>query len=286
MIRIVCTILILTAGATACWQTDDEPTTASHVAPIATSTPHPIRTATPSPSVFEGPTSASNIPFPKAVPTSTPTPGQSPLSSMTTVLEQTIEQVVVIGMTALILIPIGLLVLGILWSPFAALICNRIAHHRKLTGEYEGTGAGYSAVFLLPWCYLVLRMLGRRPSESLVRAVYGGLYFWWLALVAGYGTFWYTEANFFGWRKMEIYGLGQAIWQTIFWFALIAAQLGHLGFSVWSLRETHARVRRYVPTSTEFNPDVAYIYPFIFFLAWMVVFPIAWFFTAQSVFSS
>ena len=78
MIRIVCTLLILTVGATACWQTGDEPTKTSFVASTATGTPHPIPTATSSPRAFDGPTAASNIPLPKALPTSTPTPDPSP----------------------------------------------------------------------------------------------------------------------------------------------------------------------------------------------------------------
>ena len=78
MVRIVCALLILSMSATACWQTDDEPTQASYVASTATNTPHPIPTATSPPRVFEGPTAASNIAEPTAVPTSTPTPRPSP----------------------------------------------------------------------------------------------------------------------------------------------------------------------------------------------------------------
>ena len=78
MSRIVCALLILSVGATACWQTNDELTKASYVASTTTSTPHPIPTATSTPRMFDGPTAASNIPFPTAVPTSTPTPGPSP----------------------------------------------------------------------------------------------------------------------------------------------------------------------------------------------------------------
>ena len=78
LIRIVCALLILSVSATACWQTDGEPTRAPFVASTITSTPHPIPTATSTPRGFDGPTAASNIPVPTAVPTSTPTPGPSP----------------------------------------------------------------------------------------------------------------------------------------------------------------------------------------------------------------
>ena len=77
MNRIACSLLILSVGSTACWQTDDEPTKASYVAPSTTNTPHPGPSATSTPRVYEIPTAASTNPFPTAVPTSAPTPGVS-----------------------------------------------------------------------------------------------------------------------------------------------------------------------------------------------------------------
>ena len=77
MSRFICALLMLSVGAAACWQTDDEPTRASYVAPMTTSTPDRSPAATSTPRVYEVPTAASASPFPTAAPASTPTPTPS-----------------------------------------------------------------------------------------------------------------------------------------------------------------------------------------------------------------
>ena len=48
--------------------------------------------------------------------------------------------------------PMYLMVIGLLWTPFAALICLAVARVRRLEGEGCGkAGALYSLLFLLPW---------------------------------------------------------------------------------------------------------------------------------------
>ena len=73
MSRFICALLMLSVGATACRQTDDEPTNVSYVAPTTTSTSYRSPAATSTPRVYEIPTAASASPFPTAVPTSAPT---------------------------------------------------------------------------------------------------------------------------------------------------------------------------------------------------------------------
>lgn len=81
-------------------------------------------------------------------------------------------------------VPTWLLILGVLWTPFAVFICRRIAHARGLdVDSYGGAGAGYSALFFLPWIYLVVRMLDRNPPSVLIRASYVLLYVCWFALI-------------------------------------------------------------------------------------------------------
>lgn len=78
------------------------------------------------------------------------------------------------------------MVLGLLWSPFAALICGLVSHVRKLPASgYGGAGFRYSILFLLPWVYLVLRMTGLPIPRVVVRAGYGLLYGLWIAAAAG-----------------------------------------------------------------------------------------------------
>ena len=78
------------------------------------------------------------------------------------------------------------MVFGLLWSPFAALMCRLVAHVRKLPGNgYGGAGFRYSVLFLLPWVYLVLRMAGVPVPRLVVRVGYGMLYGLWVAAAVG-----------------------------------------------------------------------------------------------------
>ena len=78
------------------------------------------------------------------------------------------------------------MVFGLLWSPFAALICRLVAHVRRLLGNgYGGAGFRYSLLFLLPWVYLVLRMAGVPVPRVVVRVGYGILYGFWIAAAVG-----------------------------------------------------------------------------------------------------
>lgn len=85
------------------------------------------------------------------------------------------------------------MVLGLLWSPFGALICFSVARFRRLDGDgYGRAGFLYSALFLLPWAYLALRIAGASIPNLVARAGYAFAYGLWLAAAAvsvGYGLF-------------------------------------------------------------------------------------------------
>ena len=81
--------------------------------------------------------------------------------------------------------PMYLMVIGLLWTPFAALICLAIARVRRLEGEgYVKAGALYSLLFLLPWVWLVLRMMGVPVPAMVARVGYAVMYGLWLCAVA------------------------------------------------------------------------------------------------------
>ena len=84
-----------------------------------------------------------------------------------------------VGFSMLFFIPLSM-PLGILWSPFGALICALIARRRALPVKYyAGMGAWHSALLLLPWIYLVLRMTGRTVSRGWISFGYFILYAVW-----------------------------------------------------------------------------------------------------------
>ncbi|MCY3542663.1 MAG: hypothetical protein OXH22_01270 [Chloroflexi bacterium] len=72
------------------------------------------------------------------------------------------------------------MVFGLLGAPFAALICFIIGRSRGLTEVHARTGAWYSILFILPWLYLVLRMLGLNLSDKVAQLGYLVLYGVWL----------------------------------------------------------------------------------------------------------
>ena len=88
---------------------------------------------------------------------------------------------------------------GLAWSPFAALIAWRLARRRGLSGgRYALVGAAYSVFLLVPWLYLAVSLLGRRPPGFVVQLIYRLLYFAWLVgpivfwgqYMAGIGVLW------------------------------------------------------------------------------------------------
>ena len=75
---------------------------------------------------------------------------------------------------------------GVVLAPIFALISFLIARRKDLDGaRFALIGAVYSAMFLMPWIYLVLRMKGKRPPKKLVISTYVFMYTIWLSILAG-----------------------------------------------------------------------------------------------------
>ena len=79
----------------------------------------------------------------------------------------------------------GLLaLLGLFWSPFAAVICARRAREMGLDPLlFARKGFAYSILFLFPWFYLRERMSGAEVSRRVAIFIYAILYYVWV--VAG-----------------------------------------------------------------------------------------------------
>ena len=76
-----------------------------------------------------------------------------------------------------------LLLFGVLWAPFAALITARVASARDMaSGRMAEAGAKWSLPFFLPWIYLLMRMNCKRLSDKVVVGVYILMY---LAVLLG-----------------------------------------------------------------------------------------------------
>ena len=171
-----------------------------------------------------------------------------------------------------------LLIGGMLWSPFAAFICNRIAKRRRLDADaFTGAGCGYSILFFLPWIYLVGRMNGGHFSRGAIVLVYVIVFALWFGLAAGYISFWATENFFFDSYGLERFGLGKAVTVTIIWIGAATANLVSWFFTLRALiRADRADSRRPLSNPRDILPGGIYIYPFGFLLTWLIVFGILW----------
>ena len=147
---------------------------------------------------------------------------------------------------AFLLVPLMAL-LGLIWSPIAAAITWRLASNRGLNGKvYATAGAGYSILFLGPWLYLTLRLVGKTPPRWMVSFSYVLLHGVWSGLVFLTGT----------------YGIGTAtnLLQEIIYTMLGIAMLALLLLSLPVLLHTRRIKRR---EGSQVLPNFGYLFPFI-----------------------
>lgn len=94
----------------------------------------------------------------------------------------TISTVIASAMIYAVAALLLLIPLGIVWAPFAAAICGKIARKRGLDPGDGYIKAGLSSSFWLfvPWIYLVSRMRGKPLPHTLVVAAYCVLFLSWM----------------------------------------------------------------------------------------------------------
>ena len=185
-----------------------------------------------------------------------------------------------IGTPLAVLALLLLIPLGIVWAPFAAVICGRIAHKRGLDlgDEYIKAGLASSFWLFVPWIYLVSRMRGKPLPHALVIAAYCVLFLLWMfgtwvpALVLSSIFFW-TDGDPFGpFNKLgEQYELSSAILTSA-----IAIAVPIIALILWavSLRQIFRRYRNYrrgvVNASQSASIESVYLRPFKYTMATFV----------------
>ncbi len=76
------------------------------------------------------------------------------------------------------------MLIGFVWIPFGTTICVLVAKQKNLNvSTYGWAGATYSALFLVPWIYLILRMCGLSMSNGMIYLAYALLYAVWVFAV-------------------------------------------------------------------------------------------------------
>ena len=188
------------------------------------------------------------------------------------------------------------LVFGIVWSPFAALISARAGSTVGTSGsDLARTGAVHSVLFFFPWVYFLLRILNRRISDRVIVGAYAVLYLACLLgpilfnlllagaildlhsnypLGDGYAdpfnrapSFW--TGAVFGWTQIFSSGAFFTFESTVFWIASLSATAMGLLYlwarSLNGLYRTHLTVRghEHSPQAERDGlPEARYMAPF------------------------
>ena len=159
---------------------------------------------------------------------------------------------------------------GLVWAPFGALICRRIARSRGLNPRrYAIAGGVYPVLFFLPWVYLVRRMRGRSVSVVVVRNIYILLYGAWLVLsIWSLSMFMYVAIRTKDFRGALIEGLMLILSILVFFGSLVM-------IDVVRKKAKYRTVGR-PGESDESIPDdvlphIAYMLPFAYLMLWLAV---------------
>lgn len=162
--------------------------------------------------------------------------------------------------------------LGLVWTPFGALTCRRIARSRGLSPRrYAIAGAVYSVLFFVPWVYLVMRMRGRSVSVVVVRNIYILLYGAWLVLPIWSLSMFTAVA-----RRVEDFG--GALTMGLLLISSILMFVGSLVMIAVVRKKAKYRTvdrsgRSDESVRDDVLPHIAYILPFAYLMFWFVALP-------------
>ena len=174
--------------------------------------------------------------------------------------------------------PIGALalaVLGLLWAPAGALILSAVARLRGLKpAPYAAAGAKASALMLLPWVYLFIKLaLGRPPPALAVKAACAAAYAVWLCIIAVTA---YLAVSYIIWLIQ-----GKHVGLSAFAIALNGAVAAACAYSFSnSVRKTRGRraTRETAAIETREDalmPESARLLPFGWLIVWSLIYAAA-----------
>ena len=171
---------------------------------------------------------------------------------------------------------VGVLLLGIvglLWAPFAAAICTGVSRIKKLpAGSYAGAGVKHSALFILPWLYQLLQMLGWPMPRFVVGIAYGLLYaVWALVFIVGQGFAVVSLVSDSNDAERQLPLAGMIVW-IILYVVLLLLSAFTWGWSVRRLWKGAAAGGAHPELPLRALPDNSYLEPFYWLYGWTVVF--------------
>ena len=166
-----------------------------------------------------------------------------------------------------------LVVASLLWSPFAAAICGRIARKNGLDpepNEYGRAGFVCSCYLFVPWVYLISRMRGKPLDAALVIVAYFMLFPLWMfgtffpAIGLSWALFWAENGAFGPFGSLKgLYDPSDTILSLVFSIAPALIALALWAISLWKICRAYRRYRRgTLPTSQSALIDRTYLRPF------------------------
>ena len=186
-----------------------------------------------------------------------------------------------IGTPLAVLALLLLIPLGIVWAPFGAAICGRIARKRGLDPGDEYIIAGLASSFWLfvPWIYLVSRMRGKPLPHTLVFIAYTMLFLLWMfgtwvpALVLSWTFFRGDERVWGPFDKLgEQYELSGAILTSTIAIAVPIVTLMLWALLLWQMSRHYRNYRRGgVNASQSASIESVYLRPFKYTMATFVL---------------
>ena len=163
--------------------------------------------------------------------------------------------------------------LCIAWTPFAALICARIARRKGLSATRPAVHAAiYSAILFLPWRHLIRQMRGAPITRASVNGAYTFAYVYAALVLASHIAFIFTITY-------PSYSLNEFVEIVDFIATSIAGALAFIAGLI-SLSHANKRLNEIQEPQESSNaiglPDTSYIAPFAWAYASMLISSASW----------
>ena len=166
-----------------------------------------------------------------------------------------------------------LAVLGLLWAPPAALTCMLAARFRKLEGEsYAAAGAQHSMLLVLPWVYLLVRLLsGRALPVFIVAPVYILVYaIWFIFYIVGFNVG-VLIASIVDVLVAHSQPFARVALVFVVSSVMLPINVYTWRMSIGNLRHRYALDKEHPRQPAASVPDGDYLAPFIWLIAWSIV---------------
>ena len=163
---------------------------------------------------------------------------------------------------------------GVMFAPFAALICNVRARRMRLDLlRYSVAGFAYSAFLVFPCVYLLARMYGKSISSAMARVAYIVLY----GVIWLFGSIGLIVLAILNYQYADIETSTRVVGTIVYSLLLFMNTLTWIA-SLLDLRRNYRRRRGQNAPSDRMLLERAYIMPFAYAFVWVAAEFVVYFF--------